>query len=269
MTIRNYDIDTSEFTGSSSVLREFTAEGLEKYKELVSEVDSGSFSEIAGEWLFDDEYSSELGGEKLLRQGDYISQFELISHIYPVVKEIYGTKAGDRQALSNAAMFNWLSAFFFRTIHDPNKSVESLNFFFDPDSKLRFNKNTYRHRIFGWYFYYSRHLEKSFLVLSRKPNMYGDMCEQILAGADFRSSAGFLDGFNRLYSASSDGEYYPGIQPIRGKTSARGVYDRAFPGSLRRYKPAFQRLARTYDIHHMTADELLPLLGEEFVVGIE
>ncbi|MBD16618.1 MAG: hypothetical protein CMJ72_15900 [Planctomycetaceae bacterium] len=267
---RNFDA-AGNFTGYSSKLRRFTERGNLRYKELVESHSKESPQNVPDELLFDDEFSEEIGTDVILTQREYETQYDLVEHYYPAIRHDFGKELSPSEIMRSDTVFNWVSAFFFGSLGDPEKVIDTDYYYFlSFKSEKQFDSSTYRNKIFGWYMFYQYHMEESFLALSRHPNVYGDICEGLLARSEFRFSSGFLATFNRLYSVTKDANDVRKTRLLKGRVSATGPLKggkkvEKWPGSFRRCIKRYQQLSRTFDIHHMPTDEVSLALGDEFV----
>lgn len=228
-------------------LRRLTDEGLAAFAEYL---EHGAQGEPPLRRLSTAPFSEEYKPEVNVEQKKFRTRFEFGLYLCEVLKEADRTRIAQ-----DGGVWNWLALFFFDEICPPRadgsrKVLSREKYIFDTQAR-RF----YRHLVAAPFLLVEQHGEPARALLDSRVSQHGDFTEQIVSRQEIIANQELLKTVYALYFDTS--------APNDGHTK-RGASDRDKPGTLRRLAAVLQQFGLTYDMHAMTADEILDLLPEEF-----
>jgi len=229
-------------------LREFSEQGIEKFREYIQGLKS-NLHQVRPD-LNIDPYSSEFQPPVNI---DEIKTFSSRMEMGKYLKECFeGANVKRDKFIRNHSMWSWLAYIWFDqlcpVVDGSRKVRETARYICSSDYT-----DYYRHYVAASYNIYSLHGEQnSRLFLYNEVNRHNDFIEQIASRQYMISSHPVIEAVHQLYWDKNS------------NCPKRGAQSRNRPGNLRRFIKVTGQLELTYDIYTMNASEILQLLPQEF-----
>ncbi|MDY6801167.1 MAG: hypothetical protein SVU94_08085 [Bacteroidota bacterium] len=232
-------------------IRQFNELGLKMFAEYIAQIRSKERDRIPYDFITNNEFSIELADDINVEINTFEKREDLIKYLYPKIKTINITNLYYRSSL-----WSWLSAAYFDSICPQHEDGSRTIY-----ANERYILNT------GQWNRYYRHLiasplrlyheigndELSKFYLYGKPNIFGDIFEQLASRQEFATVAGIIEAALLLYWD------YENDRPKLGSTN------RNKKGNIRRFVSSIlPQFEMTYDINSMNGEDILKLLPQEF-----
>jgi len=193
-----------------------------------------------------EQYSEEFHSIEIDEKAKFSSRLELGRYLYKLFSR---EKIPRGDIVGNKKLWTWLTYIWFDGLCPDKEKVRGYErYVYDPDYR-----HYYRHLVAETYHIYESYgEEKSKLFLECRPYEHGDFIEQMASKQEFISNKNLIEAAHELYWDSHANRLKPGST------------DRKRPGNVRRLIMVMDQLKLTYDLHSMSAKELLKLLPTEF-----
>jgi len=232
-----------------TLLRRFNEFGIEEFRRTLHGIKSGEMTEVQVSLLTDSYMTEVISTETKVESKTFVSKDEMIRYILSVISAI-----NNRNSLYDRGMWTWLSAFYFDSICPPGSSGARK---VGEDSRYILNSEEwnkyYRHLLASPTRLHKELGPLSKIYLSGKPDVPGDLFEQLASRQEIAACKGVIEAATLLYWDN---------ETEKIKKGARNKYG---PGILRRFVlstiPQFQM---TYDLNSMNGKELIKLLPDEY-----
>lgn len=227
-------------------LRKFTDEGLAKFEAFLRPGESceNLSEEDRKIWLQDANFSSRVDDNILLNENE---KFEIRQDAGMYLHEKLGHKSDTE--LKDKYLWAWLTLFFFPQVCR-GKILKGLQYYV-PD----FSQPTryYKHFLWGPFSIcrqYHGDLEKARAVLCSPVSAGNDVIEQVASRQELISCSNVLEAASKLY-----------VDPQTNRLK-KGFTGRH--GNVRRFGNVMMQFDMTYDLHQISADDLIRKLPQEF-----
>ena len=229
-----------------AVLRSFNKFGIQKFRNLIGDLQADGKSEIDLGWIFDNNNSEILNDEVYVSQINFENKLKAAKHILSKIELI-----SKPNKFYDAGLWAWLSAYYFDIVcpedDDGNRNPHKAYRHIPPNNRNW--RTVYRHLLAGPVRLYDIHKIDIKIIFHEKIHVLGDFMEQLASRQEIAASKGAMKAADLIYWDSNLNE---------PKTGARST-DRS-PGTLRRYVDVLRQLMMTYDIYSLDADSILELL---------
>jgi len=157
-----------------------------------------------------------------------------------------------KDVLNNPGMWSWLALLWFDYLC-PVESDESRRVL-EPSKYICSSHYTdyYRHLVAASYDLYYLHGANSRLFLNTSLNVHNDFVEQCASRQKIITNKALIEVLDRLY-------WDPKLNRPK-----RGAQNRKRAGNFRRFQSFIKQIELTYDLHAMSADEIITLLPGEY-----
>ena len=167
--------------------------------------------------------------------------------------ELFEMGGVDRKnILNNPGMWSWLALLWFDTLcpinADGSRKVRESSVYVCSSHYTDY----YRHLVAASWDIFYIHRDKSRLFLWTPLHIHNDFIEQLVSRQNIITNKPLIEAFDRLYWDKKLNRPKTGAQS-RGKT-----------GNFRRLRLFIQQVDLTYDLHAMSADDILALLPSEY-----
>ena len=231
-----------------TALRKLNAKGVAAFRDHLRAIRAGVEFHTNPALLYVDEYSTPVVPRIEVAAKRFARKIDLAIYLAGVLHPI------DTPALAaDAGLWSWLALYYFDQISPAGadgKRRPREDYHYIPDDHHRGHE---RHLLAGPYRLYRMHGEPARVLLYPPVHQHGQFVYDLGYRRDFLTNRGLIEAIDRLYWNAGT------HRPKRGAAS-----DRA--GSLRRLIAVLQQLELNYDLHGMSASEILALLPAEFDV---
>ncbi len=165
-----------------------------------------------------------------------------------------------QQLLEDAGLWTWLSLYYFEIVCPKHSGIRKVRNDYTYVYEAKSIRHFYRHLLFvSW-----RTLDiaptHNRLLLSTSISSLDKFSSEVIKRLYMTRIPCFFEVLDRLYWDEKRGRARPGVTDFQKVTAGNLVH--RLPNRIR-------QLEKTYDLHSLTADQLLSLLGEEFAFHAE
>jgi hypothetical protein len=229
-------------------VRTLNNQGIQKFKEYLSNLRQGSKGAPPAELLKSNSFSAEFKGETEVENRPFRSKLEMAKYLYERLRGLHHP-----QVDQDVGLWSWLSVYYFDLLCPENnlgKRTPGRDYRYVLDLHFR----VYRyHMLLGPYTIYKLHGEGAPLLLHGPLYETSRFYLELSARQAFITNRGIIEAANLLYFDATKGI------PKRGAAvTARK------PGALIRFIDVVQQLDLTYDLYSMNGEEVVSLLPSEF-----
>jgi hypothetical protein len=235
---------------SKTLVRRFNADGIEAFRRELAECRTAPTRDIPLEMLTDPKLtesvlpSVEIEPRGFKTKGDAAVYFHQIFAGIP-----------KQPLLEDAGLWTWLSLYYFDIVCPKQSGIRKVRNDYTYVYEAKSIRHFYRHLLFvSW-----RTLDiaptHNRLLLSTRISSLDKFSSEVIKRLYMTRIPCFFEVLDRLYWDEKRGRARPGVTHF-GKVTAGNLAHR-LPIRIR-------QLEKTYDLHSLTADQLLLLLGEEF-----
>ena len=235
---------------NKTLVRRFNADGIEAFRRELAECRTAPTRDIPLEMLTDPMLTEsvlpsveiELRGFKT--KGDAAVYFHQIFGGIP-----------KQQLLEDTGLWTWLSLYYFDIVCPKHSGIRKVRNDYTYVYEAKSIRHFYRHLLFvSW-----RTLDiaptHNRLLLSTSISSLDKFSSEVIKRLYMTRIPCFFEVLDRLYWDEKRGRARPGVTDFQKVTAGNLVH--RLPNRIR-------QLEKTYDLHSLTADQLLSLLGEEF-----
>jgi len=229
-------------------LRKFTDLGMDAFREQISNIKSGSISQIS-EWLLQDkEYSEPLPVPVMIENKIFPDKYDAAVYLSDIIDS-----PGINNPFSDKKLWSWLAAFYLEQLCKTEKSgrikpgAENRYILYDKWSRR------YRHALAIPVMMYRFHGETATLFLQGPLNNFSDVEEQLLARQEIAQNTNVITVAKMLYWDADRNKIKSGISSKEHN-----------PGTLRRFVAVINQLNLNYDLYSMRPENILEILPSEF-----
>ena len=235
---------------SKTQLRRFNPDGIEAFRRELAECRTAPSRDIPLEMLTDPMLTElvapqvEVEPRAFKTKGDAAVYFHRIFHGIP-----------KQQLLEDAGLWTWLSLYFFEIVCPKHSGVRKVRNDYTYVYEAKSIRHFYRHLLFVSYRTLDIAPTHNRLLLSTSISSLDKFSEDVIKRLYMKRIPCFFEVLDRLYWDEKRGRSRPGVTNFSKVTA----------GNLAHRLPIrIRQLEKTYDLHSLTADQLLSLLGEEF-----
>ncbi|MCA1733376.1 MAG: hypothetical protein LC732_07200 [Acidobacteria bacterium] len=231
----------------SVVVRRLTEGGIARFRELLTLLRGGMPMPHAPAILFDDTLTERVRSDLLIEPRRFATKYDAAVYLREALRPI------DRGELaSDAGLWSWLALFYFDQLVPPAEDgtrKPRADYHYVPDESHAYGL---RHLLAGPYRIVAQHGEAARLILRTPLHRFGSLLFQLTWRQELMRNRAVVELIDRLYFDAKSG------RPKRGAT--RSEKD----GSVQRLFAVLAQLEVNYDLHGMTAAQIVELLPPEF-----
>ena len=232
---------------------EFTTDGIEAARNYLRGIRVGGWTPLPTGLLNDHSYAQPVQPEAYVEARRFANRREagkyLASRLQPL---------GAEKVAGNAYLWSWLGIFYLGQMRQDGTQRQGeypeAAYLIDPQSHD--SRDRSHHRLMMAYDVWMQCGEDAWLLLDEPTGSMGQFALRIVQSPEIFRSRGVVPLAHMLYADESTRRLRPGSL---GSSRAS-----APPGSLPRLINVLNQLSMTYDVYGMTAEQLLPLLPQEF-----
>lgn len=230
-------------------IRRFNEIGIERFRGLLHQIDSNEIEDIPQLFLTD-VYSCEIiRTDVSLDQKIFDSKEEMIKYLFNKISPFLTTTL-----LYDKGMWTWLAAYYFDSLCPKSKGGKRI---IREESKYILNSEEwnkyYRHLLASPVRLYKDLGDWSKIYLSGKPDIPGDLFEQLASRQEIAACKGIIEAATILYWDADENKI------------KRGVRNKDGAGVLRRFvKATIPQFQMTYDLNSMRGEDVIQLLPKEY-----
>lgn len=229
------------------ILRTLNEKGIKAFRDFLGSIRAGAEFESSPAILYVAEYSSALPKSITIENKRFAGKRDAAKYLTTVLQPI------DSPALQDdIGLWSWLALFYFDQLSPAGangKRMPREDYHYIPGGD---GWTRDRHLLAGPYRLYRMHGEQARLLLYPQVHEHGNFIYQLSSRRDLVTNRGLIEAMDLLY-------WNPRFhRPKPGATTETR------PGNLRRLITVLQQLDFNYDLHGMTAREILDLLPAEF-----
>ncbi len=227
-------------------VRRLTQAGIEKFREYLGELRTGSTAKPPRWLLTDSETSEPFSPERFIEDRSFDTRLEAARYLCQVFE-------GCSDLEEDVGLWSWLSLFYFDQVCPAR-----------PDGS-RSPGRDYRHILEPGYLYGHRHLlggpflvyrlhgEEALLLLCTRVHVENHFHHQLASRQVLISNREIVRAASLLY-----------LHPRRRRPKRGAQAGNQVPGTLLRFVDVLQQLDLNYDLYSMSAEKILDLLPPEF-----
>jgi hypothetical protein len=232
----------------ADLVRILNEEGIEKFREYLVALRSGSTESPPRDLLADAWTSSKLQIDIEIKNIFFKNRLEAAEYLTTTLEPL-----GHAKIERNVGLWSWLSLYYFDLLTPPKGNGKrrpglDYRFILSADSRLY-----YRHLLFGTYISYKIHKEKAPLLLYSPVSQTNKFHLEFFARQEFITNKGIIRAANHLYFDAKKGK------PKRGAAATKRQ-----PGTLFRFIDVMHQLDLTHDLYSMSEEDILELFPPEF-----
>lgn len=238
-----------------TVVSQFTDEGMDEARNLLSLLRGGSGLLRLGDDLFTDHrYSTPLEPEIYVEPRPFANRREAGEYLADKL-----SPAGP-SVVSNHALWSWLGMYYLETMtqgaHRGRRAGEYAEIAYLIDPVHHDSRDRSHHRLLMAYDIWTRHGEKAWMLLDEPVNSMPQFTLRVVQSPEIFRSHAVVELIHTLYADPQTGRPRKGVLgPSRAE---------APPGSLPRLIDVLSQFSMTYDVYGMSAEKLRDLLPPEF-----
>ena len=230
-------------------IRKFNDLGIERFREILYQIKENEIHDIPSSLLTDVYYCQIIRTDVNLEQKIFASKEEMVKYLYNNVSPFLNTTL-----LYDKGMWTWLTAYYFDSVCPKNKIGkriirEESKYILNPEEWNKY----YRHLLASPVRLYKDLGNWSKIYLSGKPDVPGDLFEQLASRQEIAACRGVIEAATILYWDDDD------------KKIKKGVRNKDGAGVLRRFvKATIPQFQMTYDLNSMGGHDVIQLLPREY-----
>ena len=234
-------------------LRRFNRKGIEHFRAALAICREAPTSDISPELLTSNELSDlvipsiEVEPKSFVTKRDAAVYFKQL--LDPIPKQ---------ELLHDSGLWSWLSVFYFDIVCPKRAGARQVRndytYIFEPRNSRHF----YRHLLFVSYRILDIAPQHNRLMLDSSISSLDTFSAEVIKRLYLTRIPCFFELLDRLYWDESKGRARPGATNSTKGTAGNLVH---------RLPVRIRQLEKTYDLHSLSADQLIELLGEEFQFG--
>jgi len=233
------------------LLRKMNQKGIEALQQFISEVVVDANKPVPTSILTDPATSEALQVQLTVDEKQFTSRMQAAEYLHGILAKPEASGL-DREP----GVWAWLSLLYFDQLCPKDKAGKR-----NPKAIARWIPSGhafryYRHLLAGPYLIYKAFRDgpaRAAIVLCGPLHSPGDIVEQLASRQEFVQNKAVIEAATKLY-----------LNPLSGKPKRGAADTKHRPGTLRRYVDVINQLDPTWDLHSMTADQLLAKLPKEF-----
>lgn len=229
-------------------IRRFNEMGVERFRTILQQINGNEIDDIP-QLILTDVYSCEIiRTDVSVDQKVFDSKEEMIKYLFNKISPFFTTTL-----LYDKGMWTWLAAYYFDSIcpKKGGKRVirEESKYILNPEEWNKY----YRHLLASPVRLYKDLGDWSKIYLSGKPDVPGDLFEQLASRQEIAACRGVIEAATILYWNDND------------KRIKKGVRNKDGAGVLRRFvKATVPQFQMTYDLNSMGGQDVIQLLPREY-----
>jgi hypothetical protein len=227
-------------------LRKLSIEGVKKFEFYLDDLRKGKYNDPPRVLLDDPAYSEVLPWSVEVETKEFKSRYDMGTYL------VTALAPSDQKSISHdIGVWTWLSLFYFDQLcpkgaGDVRTPRETYNYILSKDFRHR-----ERHAIRTTYYFVKNYNGKVVFMFSKGLSKRGEIIEQLSQRQDFLKSRGVIEAASFLYTDSAKNTFRRGAAG-KGK------------GAARRFVKVIKQFDTTYDLFHLSGDQLIQLLPKEF-----
>jgi hypothetical protein len=230
-------------------IRRFNELGIEKFRNALNQIIDDEINDIPL-GLLTDAYSCEIiRADIKLEQKVFTSKEEIVKYLFESISKFLTPTL-----LFDKGMWSWLAAFYFDSIcpknnYETRKVGAESRYILDAEEWNRY----YRHLLAAPIRLYRDLGDLSKIYLSGKPDVPGDLFEQLASRQEIAACKGVIEAATILYWDNNK---------LKIKKNVR---DKEGAGVLRRFvRATIPQFQMTYDLNSMRGEDVVQLLPREY-----
>lgn len=226
-------------------LRALNEKGIAKFREYLASIRAGEEIPLQPAFLYDDLMTRVVPGGAKVEAKKFKRKIDVAAYLH-----IQLLAAGN--IIDDIGIWSWLALFYFDQISPvtpEGKRTPREDYHYIPSEGSWYQ---FRHLLRSPYEIYARHGDYARVLLHPPVNQHGSFISQLAWRREFMTNRGLVQAIDKLFWDEKKNK------PRAGMTSESRA------GSLRRFIAVVQQLDVTYDLHGMSAEQILALLPEEF-----
>lgn len=232
------------------IVRRFNASGIDAFRSTLARLREEPTGSVDHDPLSDGTLTEPIGREIKVDQRAFASKFEAAHYLRDLLSGL-----DDRRVAEDGGLWSWLTLFFFDQVcpaRDGRRTVRNdYHYIFEPRSALYY----YRHLLFLPWRILKIAPRHNRLFLNGPLASLEKVTEEVMKRLFLTRIPCMFEVLDLLYWDDRRGKAKVGI------ASPRDVR----PGDLIHRLPVrIRQLEKTYDLHSLSADQLIELLGDEF-----
>ncbi len=243
-----------------TAIRVFNSEGINRFKDLLSEMRADGVYRDPGHLLADPLLSTQVTSAEIDLQEEFSSRRECGEYFVKLLKEARADLSAARiDPMSNAGLWTWFSAALLPFLVAKGKKDERVG----EESRLVFKPNSYsrfyRHLLAGPYLICNRYVDNPALadivLFNSVTSPFNDFVEHIASRTQIVYHPETMKVLDQLY-----------MDPVSRTPKAIKI-PAGMPkdtGSIKRFGLVYNQLALVWDFFDMTSTEIEAILPEEF-----
>jgi len=226
-------------------VRRLTKAGIDKFREYLGELRTGSTAKPPRWLLTDSDTSEPFSPERWIEERSFGTRLDAARYLCEVFEGLSALE-------EDVGLWSWLSLYFFDQVcpvradgtRSPGRDYRHI---LEPGYRYG-----HRHLLGGPYLVYRLHGDEALLLLCTKVHVENNFHHELASRQALISNREIIRAAAILY-----------LHPRR-RTPKRQAQDRRAPGNLYRFVDVLQQLDLTYDLYSMSAEKILELLPAEF-----
>jgi hypothetical protein len=227
-------------------VRRLTKAGIDKFREYLGELRTGSTAKPPRWLLTDSDTSEPFSPERWIEDRSFDTRLDAARYLCEVFEGLSALE-------EDVGLWSWLSLYFFDQVcpvradgtRAPGRDYRHI---LEPGYLYG-----HRHLLGGPYLVYRLHGDEALLLLCTKVHVENLFHHELASRQALISNREIIRAATMLY-----------LHPRR-RTPKRGAQEgKRAPGNLRRFVDVLQQLDLTYDLYSMSAEKILELLPAEF-----
>jgi hypothetical protein len=230
-------------------VRKFNTKGEEIFEDFFDKKVKNKSLAIPFKFLRSEELTENINNDEIKIDLDrkFLNAFEFGKYLYNSLKDIKNLRF-------ETGIFHWLTlAYFDKLFPGPSGGSQKSKYILNKKSLGSWKKHLVRLR---WELF-ERFGPKSIVYLTKEINNWSDEEESIASSPTLISSESIIDTYARLYLRSDKNK-----NPIV-------ISKRTIPGNHREFTKELSIYQLNFDIHRMTPNEILELLGDDFKMWLK
>jgi hypothetical protein len=225
-----------------TALRRLNARGMDTFREYLRSIRAGTAFQSSPALLYVDEFSAAVVPRIEIAGRRFANKLDAARYLATALRTT---------DTSDAGLWSWLALFYFDQLSpagEDGRRRPREDYHYIP-AEDRWHE---RHLLAGPYQLYRMHGEKVRVLLHPAVHQHGQFIWQLGYRHDLITNRGLVQAIDHLYWNE------------KSRRPKRGATTETRPGNLRRLIAVLQQLELNYDLHGMSAQEILALLPREF-----
>ena len=232
-------------------LRQFNAKGIEHFRNILQECRENPHSEVERHLLEDNTLTEEIVGSAEVMQQVFKTKGEAGKYLHLILKSAF---LDEDNLASNVGLWSWLSLFYFDSLCPRNaqghRKVKAVHHYIY-DQRWNYY---YRHLLFVSWKVWDITQGQHRLITATKINEIDRVTRYIMNKLSMIRIPCIFEVLDHLYWNETTNK---AKKNIAGSEVRRG--------DLNRLPAVIRQLEITYDLQSLNADQLIELLGDEFI----